>query len=618
MSRYALQEAVAHGALRLIDAQFARQIGEIGGTNDPEVLLAVALTSYRAGQGDVCLPLPDYAGRRIFGGEGDAERVLAPPLDAWLATLLRAAPVIGRPGARAPLVLDDAGRLYLARFWSLESRLVAALQCRIGHWRGDVDRDRLRSGLERLFPPSASDDIDWQRVAAALAVLRPLCVISGGPGTGKTRTVASVLALLQEQAGEVPLRIELAAPTGKAAARLSESIASQKAGLDIDPQVREAIPEEAQTLHRLLGFRPGRSRPRRGPDHPLHLDVLVIDEASMVDLALMSWTLAALPPAARLILLGDRNQLSSVAAGMVLGDLCGRGATLGYSAGGLAALTDLGCAIPDVRATPGQSPRVGGLADHIVELRKSWRFAGTSGIGALASAVNAGDAPRALDVLNAPAYPDVACLSRSSEGLRRIILAEFVPRFREVLAAGSPSQALTALNRSRILTAVREGPFGLRRLNELVATSLESEGIIRRAGAFYAGRPIMITANDHGQRLYNGDIGIILPDPAANNALRCWLQTPDGVRRLMPARLPAHETVFAMTIHKSQGSEFDNVLLIMPDHDSPILTRELLYTGITRARRRVSVMAEPADLATACARRVTRATGLLDALWRSS
>jgi len=610
--------AIACGALRSIDVQFAHQVCEIGGTDDPCVLLAAALTSHRAGQGDVCLPLPDYAGHAIMGEGPHADTVQAPPLDEWLAAL-RTASVVGSPGVRAPLVLDDAGRLYLARFWHLEDSLAAALRRRIGHWLGDVDRTRLREGLDRLFPPTATGgEVDWQRVAAALAVLRPVCVISGGPGTGKTRTVASVLALLLEQAAETPLRIGLAAPTGKAAARLSESIAEQKAGLDVDPAIRELIPDEALTLHRLLGYRPGRSLPSRGRNNPLHVDVLVVDEASMVDLALMSRTLEALPPTARLILLGDRNQLSSVAAGMVLGDICGRGSSLGYSAEKLSALADVGCTIPAGHASQHDPALRGGLADHIVELRKSWRFDDASGIGAVASAVNAGDASRTLDLLGNSAFPDVERLSRSTESLRQIVLDELAPIFREAVAAKNATQALEALDRFRILSAVREGPFGVIRLNELVGATLESAGVIRREGVFYAGLPIMITTNDHAQRLYNGDVGIILPDPDADGAFRFWLQTPDGVRRVLPSRLPAHETVFAMTIHKSQGSEFDTVLLVMPGNDSPMLTRELLYTGITRARARVSMMADPSEISAACSRRVDRATGLFDLLWKES
>ncbi|MBK5968551.1 MULTISPECIES: exodeoxyribonuclease V subunit alpha [Thiorhodovibrio] len=661
MSLQTLRTAVARGSLRPFDLQFAQQLTRIWENDEPDsdpnpnpasnplVLLAAALASHRAGQGDVCLSLPDHAGQPIGGGtvgsdvgvngipagdhhdehhgglnsgavgrangRGGDEGLAAPPLEEWLACL-RAAPLIGRPGERKPLILDDAGRLYLARFWYLEEQLADALRARLGQWREDVDHGRLRAGLERLFPPPAAGQIDWQRVAAALAVLRPVCVISGGPGTGKTRTVASVLALLQEQAGTLPLRIGLAAPTGKAAARLSESIAAQKGELDIAPEIRAAIPEDALTLHRLLGYRPGRASPQRGPDNPLHLDVLVVDEASMVDLSLMSRTLAALAPDARLILLGDRNQLSSVAAGMVLGDICGRGASLSYSPAQLEVLAELGCAIPESDPMRQAPERQGGLADHIVELRKSWRFDDASGIGALATAVNAGDGARAAAVLQDPAFPDVVRLDRGSEPLKRMMREQLAPIFREAIAAADPTKALQELNRFRILTAVREGPHGVNRLNTLAADVLESAGAIARSGSFYPGLPLMITANDHAQRLYNGDVGIILPDADADGALRFWLQTSEGVRRLLPARLPAHETVFAMTIHKSQGSEFDNVLLVLPETDSPLLTRELLYTGITRAKKQAAIMAEPSEITSACTRRVERATGLFDALWQ--
>lgn len=615
----ALQAAAARGLLRPVDVQFARRLTAIGGVDDPALLLGAALVSQRAGAGDVCLPLAELAGQPVFA-EADPELgLLAPPLTAWVAALA-SSPVVGRPGQRAPLILDWAGRLYLARYWFLEDRLAGALGHRIRPHGEVLDPAALRAGLDRLFRPVDGDTgPDWQRIAAAIALLYPLGLIVGGPGTGKTRTVASVLALVQERALATglgtPLRIALAAPTGKAAARLSESIAAQKASLPVSDAVRRQIPQQAVTLHRLLGFQPGRSLPRHRPDNPLHLDLLVIDEASMVDLALMSRTLDALRPDARLILLGDRNQLSSVAAGMVLGDICGRGASLGYSADALAGLAGLGCALSD--PSTGQRPpdRRGRLADQVVELRKSWRFDQASGIGALAAAVNRGDADRALQVLAASEFADVERIERATAAIEQAVRDQFAVDYGAAVAAADPAAALRALGRFRILCAVREGPFGVTRLNELVAATLEADGLLRPSYGFYPGMPVMVTANDHRQGLFNGDVGVILPDPSADGGLRCWMDGPDGLRKLLPSRLPQHQTLFAMTIHKSQGSEFDRVLLVLPDSDSPLLTRELVYTGITRARARVGLMAEAQQVASALARRVERATGLYERLW---
>lgn len=629
----ALNLAVSREALRVVDVQFARHMLALCAGENSDLLLASALVSHCLGQGDVCLPLDGCSDLRLFR-EAPPEAVISPPEPkAWVESLLGSG-VVGRPGDRAPLILDDTRRLYLARYWHLEQSLAGRLTDRVGAWIPQVDRGRLREGLDRLFPktsdtegPGATEassapearvgETDRQRVAAAVAVLRPLCVISGGPGTGKTRTVTSILALLLEQAGDGVLRIALAAPTGKAAARLSESIARQKRDkklpLKVADSIRARIPEQTQTLHRLLGFRPGRANPRHGPKDPLHLDVLVVDEASMVDLPLMARTLEALPAGARLILLGDRNQLASVEAGMVMGDICGRGRSFSIGEETRAALRELGCDLTGIDfATVEYS---GGLGDHVVELKKIWRTQAASGIRPLAEAFNSGQGENGVAILQNPDYPDVALLEQSRESLDAYVRDSVVPAHRAVMEAPDAAAALKALGRFKILCAVREGAYGVATLNRLIARELEAAGLIHPEGASYAGRPVMIRTNDHAQKLYNGDVGLMRPDPDAGNELRVWFETADGLRRISPARLPPHETVFAMTVHKSQGSEFEHVLLVFPESESRIATRELLYTGITRASKTVKVMAQPARLREAAARAVERSTGLLEALW---
>jgi exodeoxyribonuclease V alpha subunit len=605
-----LRKAVDLGALRPVDLQLARRLEILAGGDAPELLLAAALASHRVGEGDVCLDLADCAELALFRTQGLAGMSGPPSTRDW-ARVLRGRAVVGRPGETAPLILDDRNRLYLGRYWHFERALADALRARTGTWVPDVDRDRLRQGLRRLFP---ANELDWQRVAAAVAVLRPLCLISGGPGTGKTRTVAAILALLAEQKESAGLRIALAAPTGKAAARLSESISGAKAHLALPEPIATRIPEASQTLHRLLGFRPGRANPRHSPDDPLHLDVLVVDEASMVDLPLMSRLLAALPAAARLILLGDKDQLASVEAGMVLGDVCGRGRAPAYS-------PELCAAIEQVTGDELEPavPPVPAIADHIVTLRKSWRFGVDSGIGALARAVNLGRIDESLAILADPAYPDVSLQPPSRDVIADLITQGILPAFREVLAAPDPEAALAALSRIRVLCALRSGPQGVGRLNLRIEQALEAAGLIRRDGEIYAGRPIMLTANDHGLRLYNGDVGLILYergiDLQGGGALRAFFATAEGVRRILPSRLPPHETAYAMTVHKSQGSEFDEVALVLPEAESRVLTRELLYTGITRARKSVRLLAREERLREAIARPVVRSTGLYDALW---
>ena len=614
-----LRSAVTLGALRPLDEQFARRIAAIAGEERDELLLAAALVSRRVGEGDVCVDLGDCAGDPLFeplpGPEGPAVRIGPPDPDDWVSAL-RGSIVVGAPGERAPLILDDRRRLYLARYWRFERSLADALTRRTGTWAGDLDPGRLRAGLDRLFP--AREQVDWQRVAAAVALLRPFCVITGGPGTGKTRTVTSILALLLDQpgqgAGRAAPRIALAAPTGKAAARLTESIRRAKAGLGLDPAIAGAIPEEAATLHRLLGFRPDRANPRHGPDDPLHLDILVVDEASMLDLPLMARLLDALPAHARLILLGDKDQLASVEAGMVLGDICGRGAPVRYSA----ALRERLRVVAGVELAPAgsQTPSIQPpIADHIVVLRESWRFRTDSGIGALARAVNDGDGAGALAVLADPGYADVILEAPSAETLDRLIAADLVPAWREVLGAGDPAAALAALEHVRVLCAVRKGPLGVHAINRRVERALEQAGLIRCSGEAYAGRPVIVTANDHAQRLYNGDVGLMLPDPDCGGALRVFFETAEGVRRVLPSRLPPHESVHAMTVHKSQGSEVDRVILVLPEGESRLVTRELVYTGVTRARESVVLLADPRTLELSVARRVVRMSGLYDACW---
>ncbi len=602
-----LRTAVGLGVLRAVDYHFSLRMAALVEADDPQLLLAAALTSHRVGEGDVCLDLARCGDFSLFHTEGLRGRLSPPPAAEW-AQSLRRWPVVGQPGDRAPLILDGHERLYLGRYWYFEQVLADTLERRARSWAPGVCRDRLRQGLERLFP--SSNEIDWQRVAAATAILRPFCVISGGPGTGKTRTVTSILALLSEQTDGISPRIVLATPTGKAAARLTESIRAAKLDLPLGEETAERIPEEAVTLHRLLGFRPARANPRHGPDNPLHLDVLVVDEASMVDLPLMARLCEALPERTRLILLGDKDQLSSVEAGMVLGDICGRGAGIRYSKGLCMAVKE----VAGVELEPAVVP-LPGIADHIVVLRKSWRFGENSGIGALARAVNQGDEKKALAVLDDRSFPDVSLLAPYENTLDGLIAKWLISAFREVLTSPGPETALQALNRIRVLCAVREGPYGVRTLNKRIAQALETEGLIERTGEIYAGRPVMVRINDHAQRLYNGDVGLVLPDQASGGALRVFFETAEGIRRVLPSRLPPHETVYAMTVHKSQGSEFEQVLLVLPEEDSRVVTRELVYTGITRARRMVVLYANTQRLKEAIGNPVERSTGLYDALW---
>ncbi len=610
-----LERLYAAEAVGDLDLHFARLMMRLAGTDDPELALGAALASHATSEGNVCVDLASVAGKPL-PREGTPVGK-APDLGRFEAALRRTSIVAGdeeaRSGDRSPLVLDGAHRLFLYRYWHYQEELARNLLARANApLRGDGLTVWERDRLDLLFPPDPerAGEIDWQRLAAAIALLRPLCVVSGGPGTGKTTTVTKILVLLIESAlREAPdrqPRIALAAPTGKAAARMVDAIRQARDRLELDDAVAAAIPDEASTLQRLLGYRRGSVSFRHDRDNPLPVDVLVVDEASMVDLANMAKLVRALPDGARLILLGDRDQLASVEAGAVLGDICARPS--GFTSGLSSRLGDLADGVPEA---PSDTAAIG---DSIVLLRHSYRFGETSGIGAAARAVNAGDAGGALEVLRDEqiedaGFGDVATLAGS--------LAERVDRgFGAYLDSTDPREAFERFESFRILCARRTGSHGSETLNARIETMLADRRIVDRREAFYRGRPVLITENDYGLRLFNGDVGIVLPDEESGGALRvCFLGSDGEVRKIAPARLPSHETAFAMTVHKSQGSEFDEVLLVIPDEPSPVLTRELVYTGLTRARSRIEVLASEAAFRGAVETSIERSSGLRDALW---
>ena len=578
-----------------IDLQFGRLLERLDG-GCQAVRVAATYASRALREGHSCLDL------RALAATGDTG-------ESWLQTL-RTSPLVGAPGDWKPLILDADDRLYLYRYWAYEQRVAEAVLARARPADG-VDERRLAAQLRDLFGPAEPERVNWQKVAAATAVLRQFAVISGGPGTGKTYTVVRILALLVGQNPQRPPAIALAAPTGKAAARMQEAIRFAKQSLPVDDATRAAIPEQAGTLHRLLGVRPNSTRFRHDRDNPLPVDVLVVDEASMVDLALMAKLMDALPPRARLILLGDRDQLSSVEAGSVLGDICAGEA--GYSAPfaeRLAALS--GERVP---AAPGPVPAV---ADAIVYLRESRRFRGDGGIGRLAQLINDGRAGEALGLLQSD-DPELSWRSLTGPALARELPAAVVHGYRaylEAMAEGVDAERVFAsFNAFRVLCAHRTGPAGVDTLNQQIEAALAAARLISPRGPWYAGRPVMITENDYNLRLFNGDIGLVLPD---TEGLRvCFPQVDGSIRRLHPARLPAHETVYAMTVHKTQGSEFERVLLVLPDEDSRVLNRKLLYTGVTRAKVQVAIWGRDSVFRRGVQTDAQRGSGLAARLWRA-
>ena len=623
-----------------LDLHFARFLVRISGSSAPALFIAAALVSRYRSDGHICIDLASLAGKSLPAGDiveletGNRkpesffslkEFGSLPELADWMAVLAESS-VVGKPGDYRPLILDGT-RCYLYRYWDYENRLALNIKAR-AESAVSFDEATARNGFSRLFPSTAKDveENDLQRVAAFAALARRFCVISGGPGTGKTFVVAKILALLLEQAKDRPLRIAMAAPTGKAAARLQESLRNAVENLDCSKGIKNAMPQAASTIHRLLGSLPNSPAFRYHAGNPLPADVVIVDEASMADLALLSKLVQAIPPAAGLILLGDKDQLASVEAGAVLGDICESGCINRFSAKFCRDYRETtgGLILPDeMECSPGT------LRDCIVQLEKSYRFGASSGIGSASRAVNdalnADAGRRALEILKDRHYEDISWSALPSSDLLPVKLrARILDGFSGYLKTADGSDRMferfDLFQAFRILCALREGPYGVRALNIIVEDVLRKAGLISsthgRNNRWYRGRPIMITQNDYGLRLYNGDVGIAWPDIESEGELRVFIPAADGsgFRTFLPSRLPDHETAFAVTVHKSQGSEFDVVLLLLPERDTPVLTRELVYTGMTRAKKKVEIWGKEEIFLAAVSRRIERASGLSDAL----
>ena len=675
-----LADWAARGWLRELDAAFAeflrREVPEA-----PDLLiLAAALASHQLGRGhaslDLAATLDDPAFALSLPPEGTYPQDSATParlpgevlagltLSQWQAALKYPGLVASGPG-NTPLVLAGS-RLYLRRYWQYEQDVRTGIHQRVqrsGDWQASLPDEELRRTLDVLFPAASAAKFtnNWQKLACALAARSAFSIITGGPGTGKTTTVVKLLALLQALAlarpAARPLRIRLAAPTGKAAARLNESISGAVAQLPLaelnqGKAVRAAIPTTVSTLHRLLGSRPDTRHFRHHAGNPLAVDVLVIDEASMVDLEMMTTVIAALPGSARLILLGDKDQLASVEAGAVLGELCQRAADGHYTPATCQWLETVTgetidpCFIDEAGTALDQS---------VVMLRDSFRFSDKSGIGKLAKAVNKGDSDAVRQLWNA-SYSDLARLpltGNDNTSFRALVIdgyAESIPtatpastsengpicfgyrHYLETLQQAQPEpdatpaafdewarKTLQAHDQFQILSALRKGPWGVEGLNQRIALLLLEAGLIPASDGWYLGRPVLVTRNDYGLGLMNGDIGITLRRPNADGQnwnLRVAFPAGDGthgIKWVLPSRLQAVETVYALTVHKSQGSEFTHAVLVLPDSLNPILTRELIYTGITRAKTRLTLAhaGSVKVLDQAIARRVLRMSGLM-------
>lgn len=531
------------------DVQVAQRLSTLSGTTDASVTLALALAVRALRGGSVCVDL------RSVAEQTQLPELPWPAVDEWLAAVA-ASPLLGTP----PVLRLFGDLLYLDRYWLEEQQVCDDVLTLVATKPGGSIPD-----VTRLFPPGFEE----QRAAAKVALSQGLTVLTGGPGTGKTTTVARLLALLAEQAalaGHPPLRIALAAPTGKAAARLQEAVQLEVDRLDaVDRDRISGL--QATTLHRLLGSRPDTSsRFRHHRGNRLPHDVIVVDETSMVSLTMMARLLEAVRPQTRLLLVGDPDQLASVEAGAVLADL------------------------------------VDGLGSRgVAALQTSHRFG--ESIGALASAIRAGDASGAVEVLAAGGEHVEWVSSQADERLREVLVPHALA-LRQAAVLGDAGTALDILDEHRLLCAHRSGPFGVAQWNRQVQRWLAEATGEPTWATWYVGRPILVTANDYGLKLYNGDTGVTVA-------------TPDGLRAVVggsgtfaTGRLTEVETMHAMTIHKSQGSQADEVTVLLPPEESRLLTRELFYTAVTRAKTRVRVVGSEAEIRAAIARQAVRATGL--------
>lgn len=538
-----------------------------------------------------------------FLAEQTQAGIIAAPLDELRpelnSALIENLPVVGKPFEKKPLIISKT-HAWFYRYWQYEYELGQALKPLLQPIMASA---HLKEDLNKLFNTTQTD---WQKIATALALNQRFMIISGGPGTGKTTTVTRILALLLQLPDINPKRIQLAAPTGKAAMRLQESIQLAQQRLNVSALIREQLNIPSQTLHRLLGYRPATNTFNYHRERPLPVDVLVIDEASMMDIALMTKVLVALPTTARLILLGDKDQLAAVETGSVFRDLCAQ-ANNHFSPKIAQLLKPFDINLPSIVG-------VEGLNDHIVILEQSYRFNTTAGIGQLAQAIKTANRKQLSEVLHGT---DEALEWINQDSLASEELIAGWQDYFEAVEQGDVEACFQAFNRFRILAPMRQGVRGTELLNnkieQLASKRLPSSSGSLRAQGWYVGRPVMVTKNDYVQHLFNGDIGIALND--ALGQLRVYFPDPQSgkYRSITPVRLPLFESAWAMTIHKSQGSEFDEVLLIMPDStEHTLLGRELLYTGVTRARHKLRLLASLEVLEVALQRSTPPSSCILD------
>ncbi len=549
-------------------------------------------------EGDVCAEVQTLA--KSLGRSEEEIRAL------FLSSNVTASSIEDR---KLPLVLDDKGRIYLYRYFDYERQLANAIVARIPKAPPQPLNTESQKFLDERFAENAkrlAGRPDRQKMAVMLALSSPLTIISGGPGTGKTTIVTALIATLA--LNDPPPRIALVAPTGKAAARMEDAMRKQVSTLS--PELIKRLPDHASTIHMLLGAKPASNEFRHNRDNPLPYDLIVIDEASMIDLSLAARLFTALLPGTRIVLLGDKDQLAAVEAGAVFAELARR-----------SSLSDVTAEDPDrkkddllsLRPSPGTEKK--GISDCVVWLTENYRFGAESPIGRLAALVVNGNDAQMTDWLQTQKSSEIKW-EAIGDGLPAKVVDALVCGFESYVAAvkqGDPGDVLSIYEKFCVLCAIRRGKRGVEGINDVIAQKLRLRlsGEISSDSHWYNGRPVMITENDYGLGIFNGDIGIALT--GKNGNLDVWFKAKEGgIRSISPSSLPAHQTAFAITIHKAQGSEFENVALILPEQDSPVLTRELIYTAVTRARKSLSLYGSLKIMSVAVCRPTSRRSGLAE------
>ncbi len=594
-----------------IDLYFGNFLYKLGNSYSDELLFIAACVSRYNREGHICFDLNSSLASEIkqmnLTGEieGDPQK---------LVRKLFSVGVAGLPGEFKPLIIDSSNKIYLHRYWNYQNNLASLIKSRVEKDNFEIENGKIKKILSLLLT-NGDNSSDPERIAAAVAsLLKRFVIITGGPGTGKTTFALNIALLLLEllDPAEENFRILLAAPTGKGAARLSEAVNNSVQYIKADSNKIRFIPSEAQTIHRILKNVGGTPFFYYNADNKLPVDLLIVDEASMIDMALMSKLMEAIPLDSHVILLGDKDQLASVEAGSMLGDICESGDTRFFSDSFTSILKEIS-PLDFNQFTTEKS--ISPLSDSIIEFNKNFRFPPESGIGILSNLIKEGNLFELEKIIKKNEFDDIEWIeNRNLESLKEFVFS----RWEEIFAKLSPEMTIEdkfqIYNSFRILNAHRVGPWGSLAINKFIEAEYKRKNKIHHNTQWYPGKPIMIFENNYDFQLFNGDSGIVLEEKGYNGVKVFFEKPGQSYKIIEPALLPENEAFYSMTVHKSQGSEFDHILLVLPDEDSPILSRELIYTAITRAKKRVEIWGNKDVFLQAVGRKVKRTSGLSEAL----